>query len=241
MWTTATSASSHSSPSEQTSFAPRGFLTRNPKFHKKTPRLLNLETNLAKGAVAQIHNTCSVQSQSPYGVSVIADPESQSAIHSRLGWTKNAHFLEQFRYIIVASQLLNDSSNSRVYQRQEVPPITNTFSAQWETNRHIVPSSRGLLITGATAFSLAWSVRWLNGRLCSSYRTSWNTLLISLALALSVVIYYYSRRQRLHNLRVQAVNNATNLTTNAQNFDAAATAGTTLIQEVELVSRGYSM
>lgn len=149
--------------------------------------------------------------------------------------------MERFRYTIVASQLLNDSSNPRPYQRKELPTITDTLSAQWEPKTHFVPSSTGLLITGVTAFVLAWSVRWLNDRLCSSYRTSWNSLLLASASALSVVMYYYSRRQRLHNLRVQAVNNATKLTTNAQNFDAAAAAGTTLIQEVELVSRGYSM
>ena len=52
-------------------------------------------------------------------------------------------------------------------------------------------------------------------------------------------LYAYSRRQRLHNLRVQAVEVASSFTSTAQNFDAAASAIMTLIQEVELVSRGY--
>ena len=55
------------------------------------------------------------------------------------------------------------------------------------------------------------------------------------------MLYYYFRRQWLQFLRVQAIEGASSLTTNAQDFDAAASAGITLIQEVELVSRGYNM
>ena len=59
--------------------------------------------------------------------------------------------------------------------------------------------------------------------------------------AIALALYYYFRRQWLHYLRVQAIESASSLTTNAQYFDAAASAGITLIQEVELVSRGYNM
>ena len=43
------------------SFAPRGLPIRNQKLREKRSRLLTLETPLAKGAVARIHNTCSVR------------------------------------------------------------------------------------------------------------------------------------------------------------------------------------
>ena len=64
---------------------------------------------------------------------------------------------------------------------------------------------------------------------------------MSAVLPITLVLYYFFRRQWLHYLRIQAIENASLLTINAQNFDAAAFAGITLIQEVELVSRGYDM
>ncbi len=54
-------------------------------------------------------------------------------------------------------------------------------------------------------------------------------------------LYALLRRQWLHYLRAQAVETASSLTASAQNFDAAAAAAMTWIQEVELVSRGYRM
>ena len=56
-----------------------------------------------------------------------------------------------------------------------------------------------------------------------------------------LILYYYFRQQWLHYLRTQAIEGASSLTTNARDFDAAASAGITLIQEVELVSRGYTL
>lgn len=64
------------------------------------------------------------------------------------------------------------------------------------------------------------------------------TAIIAIA---TVVLYAYARRQRLINLRMQAVEDASSVTSIAQSFDAVASAALTLIQEVELVSRGYRM
>ena len=60
-------------------------------------------------------------------------------------------------------------------------------------------------------------------------------------LAITSTLYIYFQRQWLHYLRAQAIESASSLTTNAREFDAAASWGITLIQEVELVSRGYNM
>lgn len=73
------------------------------------------------------------------------------------------------------------------------------------------------------------------------YDPSQICLLASVAVAITLTLYYYFRRQCLHYLRIQAIESASSLTTNAQDFDAAVSAGITLIQEVELVSRGYNM
>lgn len=97
------------------------------------------------------------------------------------------------------------------------------------------------MLTGATAFALAWSVRWLQSRAIGPYDPSHICLFASAVFAITLTLYYYLRRQWLHYLRIQAIESASSLTTNAQHFDAAASAGITLIQEVELVSRGYNM
>lgn len=66
-------------------------------------------------------------------------------------------------------------------------------------------------------------------------------LVACLMVLVATLLYYYARRQWLHFLRVRSIDNATLLTNNAQNFDATASAAFTLIQEVELVNRGYNL
>ncbi len=158
-----------------------------------------------------------------------------------MGWTENALFLEQFRYSIVASQLLNEYSNPNTYRRQCIPPPNRDGQLGWEKQQHVVLSSIGLLTTGATAFILAWTIRWLKGVAVIHYSRSRTTVVVLAVMVLLLFIYYYFRHQWLQYLRIQAVESASSLTTSAQEFDAAASAGITFIQEVELVSRGYNM
>ena len=102
-------------------------------------------------------------------------------------------------------------------------------------------TSSGLLLTSASAFAMAWLIRWLRYKAWDSRngrRISLVTVVVAFA---AVVLYAFSRRQRLVNLRMQAVEGASSVTSIAQSFDAAASAALTLIQEVELVSRGYRM
>jgi lipid-A-disaccharide synthase-like uncharacterized protein len=151
------------------------------------------------------------------------------------------HFLEQFRYLIVASQLLNEHSNPRTYQRQKLPPPNGVGLPQWETEPSFVPSLRGLAVTATIAFALAWSIRWLKSRsiaCCSAPTLFFSLLIVGVTIAIS---YYHFRRQWLQYLRVQAIESASSLISTAHDFDAAASTGITLVQEVELVSRGCNM
>lgn len=166
---------------------------------------------------------------------------TKSAIHGRLGWTKNLNFLEQFRYIIVASQLLNEHIKPFTYKRQAVPPPGGEWPLKSEQEHGLKLSPVGLSITGATAIGLAYFIKRLQGVKISDYSVATLGIITVLSILLIVVLYYYARRQWLHYLRLRSMENATSLTSNAQNFDAAATAAFTLIQEVELVSRGYNM
>lgn len=222
-WASTKTVNEPTPQAETISFAPQGLPTQHPKLREKPLPILSLESPLAKGTVAHIHNTCS------------------TAVHSRLGRTENALFLEQFRYIIVASQLLNEHSNSKTYRRQTLPAPTGDRSPHLRNDPNFIASTIGLSLTGATAFVLAWSVRLLQSRAVVSYDPSHIFLFALAVFAIMVTLYYYLRRQWLHYLRIQAIESASSLTINAQHFDAVASAGITLIQEVELVSRGYNI
>jgi Mysoin-binding motif of peroxisomes len=57
----------------------------------------------------------------------------------------------------------------------------------------------------------------------------------------ATVMYTYARRQWLQYLRRQSIDAATAFVESSQAFDVVASAAITLIQEVEVVSRGYRM
>jgi hypothetical protein len=68
---------------------------------------------------------------------------------------------------------------------------------------------------------------------------------MSIAIAVSIVLaaisHAYMRRQWLQSLRQQVLAKSSEFITNAQDFDNATAGALTLVQEVELVSRGYRM
>ena len=68
------------------------------------------------------------------------------------------------------------------------------------------------------------------------------TLLVMLVFAAVFTAgYTYMRRQWLQYLRQEAVKGASDLVTNLQAFEASTSSALALIQEVELVSRGYRL
>lgn len=230
-------------PEETYAFAPATSSIMFPKPRRRPPRLLNLEVPATKGAMAKMHETCSVRSFSrPISTAnTNMYPMTKSAIHGRLGWNKNAGFLEQFRYIIVASQLLNEHSQPATYKRQSPPPPPGDWPLKSEQECGSKLSPVGLAVTGATAIALAYLIKRLQGVKVSDYGITTIGIVASLIVLMATLLYYYARHQWLHYLRARSMENATLLTNNAQNFDAAASAAFTLIQEVELVSRGYNM
>ena len=227
----------------KSSFAPTASSISFAKPRKRPPRLLNLELPASKSAVAQIHETCSVRnsSRSIRTVKTNMHPVKKSAIHGRLGGTKSVNFLEQFRYIVVASQLLNEHSKPFAYKRQALPPPGGDWPLKAEPQTGFKLSSMGLAVTGVTAVALAYLIKRLQGVKISDYSITTIGTVTSFVVLMAMTLYYYVRCQWLHYLRMRSMENATSLTTNAQNFDAAALAAFTLIQEVELVSRGYNM
>lgn len=162
----------------------------------------------------------------------------QVAVSSRIGQSDNERFLEQFGYVIVASQLLNEHnapsytsatdvlSNAQV---KEPPSFAATFGP------------KGAIVTAATSFSIAWLIHWSRSRTGSGLNPRRVVVLLILLPLIGAIFYAFARRQWLKFVRHQAVQAASYFIGNAQSFDSAASASVVFIQEVELVSRGYRM
>ena len=97
----------------------------------------------------------------------------------------------------------------------------------------------GAALTGSAAFILVSLVHWSRRQPALSKGRTLLVLLVFAAMATAA--YGYMRRQWLYYLRQEAVKGASALVTNLQAYDASTSAALALIQEVELVSRGYRL
>ncbi|KAJ5285463.1 hypothetical protein N7524_000769 [Penicillium chrysogenum] len=184
----------------RSNFAPRGASKFQNRVRNKLPKPLNLRGTPQGELIGKLYDTCS------------------SALNARLARSDNERFLEQFGYVIVASQLLNEHSAPSYTSAADVlsakqpsalPSLSTTFGIQ------------GAIVTAATSFLSLVGV------------------LLILVPAVGVFFYAFAKRQWLKYLRHQAVEAAGAFIGNAQGFDSAASASVVFIQEVELVSRGY--
>ncbi|KAH6650120.1 Mysoin-binding motif of peroxisomes-domain-containing protein [Chaetomium tenue] len=157
------------------------------------------------------------------------------AVVSRIDRADNLKFIEQFRYTIVASQLLSGHSiamhHAHHSRSKDTPEATQT----------VVVTSTGLFATAAAALVVAWVARWVySGGYAhlTKKRVSFTALVL---VAVAVVSQAYLRQQWLRYLRNQALGEVTTFVARSQDFDSASSAAISLIQEVELVSRGYRL
>ncbi|CAI7636320.1 unnamed protein product [Penicillium crustosum] len=199
-------------------FAPRGASKFQNRVRNKLPKPLNLRGTPQGQLIGKLYDTCS------------------SALNVRLARSDNERFLEQFGYVIVASQLLNEHSAPSYTSAADVlsakqpstlPSLSTTFGIQ------------GAIVTAATSFSIAWLLHWSRSRTGSGLSLKKVGVLLILVPAVGVLFYAFAKRQWLKYLRHQAVEAAGAFIGNAQGFDSAASASVVFIQEVELVSRGY--
>lgn len=148
----------------------------------------------------------------------------------------NARFLEKFRYTIVASQLL--SGHSVLGQNNPVlePPSLND-----KQDADSPYSTEGTLACVVGALVLALVLSWvLSGGppFLSRKRLAVLLILIPASVLIGQVLM---RRQWLRYQRRQSLSEVSSFVYNAQEFDGASAAALALVQEVELVSRGYRM
>jgi hypothetical protein len=99
----------------------------------------------------------------------------------------------------------------------------------------------GVGVTACFAFALAWSIHWTVDAGKSVFGKGRVAAFLLLFMLCAVISYSYMRRQWLQYLRQQSLAETSGFVTTAQNLDNAAAGALTLVQEVELVSRGYRM
>ncbi|KAM7224292.1 Vezatin [Rhypophila decipiens] len=206
----------HSPPSSP-SFAPVGRPMVKKRFRNKAPEPLPLDVPRIK-RLSTLHNSYS------------------RAVASRIDRADNLKFIEQFRYTIVASQLLsshsvNGANNFYKYHKETLASTQNPA----------VPTSTGLLVTAVGAVLVAWIISWVyTGGY--SHLTKKRVIFAAFLLVATVLVgNVYVRQRWLKYLRDQALAEVNTFVSRSQDFDSASSAALSLIQEVELVSRGYRL
>ncbi|KAK8188583.1 Mysoin-binding motif of peroxisomes-domain-containing protein, partial [Phyllosticta paracitricarpa] len=203
---------------EAPSFAPRGPSTLHSKLRGKLPQPLKLPPS---GSINRLHSACS------------------RVINSRLGRADNARFLEHFRYIIVASQLLTETSGQGAFKIPAAPGA----EGQQQAGDYKVESVNvtGATATGVGAFVTVCLIQWARDQEEGGF--SKGRLFVAVfATAVGLTFAYaHATRKWLQHLRHRAINTASVLVANLQTFDTASSSALMLIQEVELVSRGYRL
>lgn len=120
-------------------------------------------------------------------------------------------------------------------------PNLGGSGAQLEEFKATATSVTGAFLTATTSFATVWLINWSRTGNQPGFNRGRALVVVCAFMALAIMLYSYARRQWLHHLRQNAVVAASNLVTNLQAIDASTSAGLSLVQEVELVSRGYRL
>jgi uncharacterized membrane protein len=158
----------------------------------------------------------------------------QAAVAASIDRANNAKFLEQFRYTIVASQLLSGYSVPGRYN----PNLPSPPSVDQQQS---LLSVEGILASVLGALAVAIVLSWILSKGPSHITRKRVILLVLVIAALSFLGPVYMRRRWLRYRREQSLSEMTSFVSNAHSFDSATGAALALVQEVELVSRGFRM
>jgi hypothetical protein len=159
-------------------------------------------------------------------------------VSSTLGKEDNHRFLEHFRYIIIASQLLADTSvpanhrlsSSLSFTQTLAPPALSPFFGPG-----------GILLAAVVASPILYVLRSIRNGWSESFSWAAISLLCCSIAVVGSLLYAYARRQMLKSLRKQAVTGVTSFVSAMQEYESTSATLLTFIQEVELVSKGYRL
>lgn len=208
------------------SFAPSGRPLVKSRFRNKIPGALNLPP--LAGAVAATPSRKKRLSSLQHGATAVA---------TKLDRADNSRFIEQFRYTIVASQLLSGHS----ILGQHVPTQSSGTEVGGSGQSPSTPTESGLILTAVGALSVAWFISWLYGGGIANLTKKRVVVFIVIFAVAGAASQAYIRQQWLKYVRKQTLEGISTFVATAQDFDSAASAAVALVQEVELVSRGYRL
>lgn len=99
-----------------------------------------------------------------------------------------------------------------------------------------VTSVSGVTLVAGLAFTIVWLIQWAKR---ASFSKSRLLLILAGFSVTATISYAFARRQWLKHLRNQALHTASILVANLHAFELSTGAALSLVQEVELVSKGY--
>lgn len=224
------------------SFAPRSRLSITKRVRDKLPDRLRLDTvtswTSSEGAQRREVRTQEEATLPPAKPSLAellccSQPPALSGPDSN----DNSRFLEQFRYTIVASQLLTSHS----FLPQSHPVAQPSALDGGQRSDAFSPSTLGVSVTVACAAALAWGVRSV-GRTGGAPFSLARLAVVLISVAIVVVLSrIYLRGQRLRLVRERSLHGVVEFVAGSQELDGAIATVLGLVQEVELVARGYRM
>ncbi|OAR00233.1 hypothetical protein LLEC1_06457 [Akanthomyces lecanii] len=159
-----------------------------------------------------------------------------AAVAASMDRADNEKLLEQFRYIIIASQLL---SGHTVAARRHAG--AEALGAVAKSDQSLL-SNEGIIASILGALAVAVVLSWIFGHQKEAYVTKKRLIfLVVLLVASGALGQVYVRRQWLRYRREQSLSELSGFIINSHEFDSVVEATLALVQEVELVSRGYRM
>ncbi|KAI7511540.1 hypothetical protein KC347_g3282 [Hortaea werneckii] len=163
------------------------------------------------------------------------------ALNSRLSRADNAKFIEHFRYVIVASQLLNEYLDHGSLPRSADTELGGDGVQDESGIPDVKTSLYGAFAVAAFAFALVYLIHWARSGHSSFLSHGRVALALAVFALVAFVGYAYVRRQWLKFLRRNAVASVTTLTSTWQAFEVSSSSALGFIQEVELVSKGFRL
>ncbi|KAM3444809.1 hypothetical protein NHJ13734_000999 [Beauveria thailandica] len=204
-----------SPPASPTQFAPTGRPLVKQRFRNRALRPLQTSEK-ALTPLRALRRNCS------------------AAVAASMDRADNEKFLEQFRYLIIASQLL---SGHTIAARRHAGAEALNAAAQGD---HSLLSNEGIVASILGALAIAVVLSWIFGHKKDSYVTKKRLIFLAALLAVSGALgQVHVRRQWLRYRRDQSLSELSGFIINSHEFDSAVEATLALVQEVELVSRGY--
>jgi hypothetical protein len=164
----------------------------------------------------------------------------QCIIETGLSRTEDERFVEHFRYLIIASQLLSEQSRPGSFNPSAQPDHPNVRPDDILVG---TTSLEGAIVAVAISFAVVWVIHWSTHIRSSSLTSSWvrgclAVLFVTFGLAL---VYIYSLRNTSRRTHRSTTNATSSFVDHAHTFDGVTSTSLKLIQEVEIVARGYEI